>query len=59
MGILDKMRPCRFFREVKMPNGKWKCRCQFDGSIRNHCRASCPHFTPTIWWKLRLRRDRE
>ena len=33
-------------------NGKWKCRCKYDGSIRNHCRARCPHFKPTFWYKL-------
>lgn len=54
--LLDKMKPCVFFKEVKQPNGKWQCRCKRDGSVRNHCRQSCPHFTPTIWWKLRMRR---
>ena len=54
--LLDKMKPCVFFKEVKMTNGKWKCRCGRAGSIHNNCRPSCPHFTPTIWWKLRLRR---
>ena len=49
------MKPCVFFKEVKQTNGKWKCRCKRDGSIRNRCSESCPHFTPTIWWKIRYR----
>lgn len=50
--MLEKMKPCIFFKEVKLANGKWKCRCKYDGSIRNHCRARCPHFKPTFWYKL-------
>ena len=47
------IKPCVFYKEVKMPDGKWKLRCQHNGMVRNHCYgAKCPHFRPTFWWKF-------
>ena len=56
--MLEKMKPCVYFKEVRMPNGQWKCRCGRDGTIRNRCSERCPHFRPTIWWRLRFRKWR-
>lgn len=50
--MLEKMKPCVFFKEIRQQNGRWKCKCKFDGSLHNHCYARCPHFRPTIWYKL-------
>lgn len=50
------MKPCHMYSEIKMANGDWKCRCGYDGAIRNHCYGSkCPHFSPTIWWKIQMK----
>ena len=53
--FLNYMKPCVFFKEVKRQDGKWQCRCKLDGSLHNHCSVRCPHFRPTIWWKLKRR----
>lgn len=38
------MMKCLFYRKYKTPDGKKKCRCQYDGSIRNRCKKECPHY---------------
>lgn len=55
------MKKCIMFRKEKQPNGKTKCRCGYDKSLRNHCTPErCPHFRPTAifravhWFYLRM-----
>lgn len=52
------LKPCVFFKEVRNGSGKWQCRCSRDGSLHNHCSKRCPHFTPTIWEKIRMWRGK-
>lgn len=54
------IRFCRFATVTVMTNGKKKCRCKLDGSIRNNCSEQCPHLRMTMWakfevWKFRRR----
>ena len=42
------IRFCKFAKVTVMTNGKKKCRCKLDGSIRNNCSERCPHLRPTL-----------
>ena len=47
------MKCCVMEEKTKLTNGKIKCRCKHDGSIRNQCNTDhCPHFRPTLFWKF-------
>lgn len=50
------MKCCIMEKKVTLSNGKTKCRCGYDGSIRNQCNTNrCPHFQPTWFWKIMVR----
>ena len=43
---------CLFRKKIKTPRGG-KVRCGFDGSIRNECKETCPHYSPKKLFRIR------
>lgn len=56
------VRFCKFAKVKVMTNGKKKCQCGLDGSIRNNCSERCPHMRMTLRarfevWRYRRNAD--
>lgn len=44
-----KVKACQHYSRFKNKGMRVaKTRCKFDGSVRNACSVSCPHFKPTL-----------